>query len=87
MSDQRSRRRQGFPDIESQAPGGHVGQVDEFEDPATTMVPPEKEGPTVSADMQVLIGRQLRAVYDDIATQPVPNRFVELLQQLDSKPL
>lgn len=37
----------------------------------------------VTADMQAFIGRQLRAVYDDIAKQPVPDRFLELMQQLD----
>ena len=35
-------------------------------------------------DMQMLIGRQLRAVYDDIAKQPVPDRFIELMKQLDT---
>ena len=32
-----------------------------------------------------LIGRKLRDYYDDVAQQPVPDRFVELLQRLDSK--
>ena len=31
-----------------------------------------------------LIGRKLRDYYDDVAQQPVPDRFVELLQRLDS---
>lgn len=44
------------------------------------------EGPRpVSADMQQFIGRQLRAVFDDVAKQPVPDRFLELMKQLDSK--
>lgn len=32
-----------------------------------------------------LIGRKLRDYYNDVAQQPVPDRFVELLQRLDSK--
>ena len=32
-----------------------------------------------------LIGRKLRDYYDEVAHQPVPDRFVELLQRLDSK--
>lgn len=46
-----------------------------------------QEQPKVAstADMQAFLGRQLRAVYDDIAKQPVPDRFVELMKQLDSK--
>lgn len=39
----------------------------------------------VTADMQLFIGRQLRAVYDDVAKQPVPDRFLELMKQLESK--
>ena len=37
------------------------------------------------ADMQQFIGRQLRAVYDDVAKQPVPDRFLELMRQLEGK--
>lgn len=29
------------------------------------------------------IGRQLRALYDDVLAQPIPDRFLDLLQQLD----
>jgi hypothetical protein len=38
-----------------------------------------------SADMQQFIGRQLRAVFDDVAKQPVPDRFLELMKQLEGK--
>jgi len=31
------------------------------------------------------IGRQLRAVYDDLLSQPVPDRFKELMDKLDKK--
>jgi hypothetical protein len=31
------------------------------------------------------IGRQLRALYDEVAGQPVPDRFMELLNRLDAK--
>ncbi|UDL96716.1 hypothetical protein LGH83_15195 [Lichenihabitans sp. PAMC28606] len=33
--------------------------------------------------MQSYIGSQLRAVFDDVANQPVPDRFLELMRQLD----
>ena len=29
------------------------------------------------------IGRQLRALYDDVLSQPIPDRFLDLLRQLD----
>jgi hypothetical protein len=34
-----------------------------------------------SADPE--IGRKMRAMYDDLLKQPIPERFIELLQQLD----
>ena len=38
-------------------------------------------------DVQAYIGRQLRAVDDDVAKQPVPERFLDLMKQLeDIKP-
>ena len=47
--------------------------------------PNDQQTSPVSTDMQRLIGRQLRAVYDDVAKQPVPDRFLELMEQLDRK--
>ena len=35
-------------------------------------------------DVHAYIGRQLRAVYDDVAKQPIPERFIELMKQLES---
>ncbi len=35
-------------------------------------------------DLQAYIGRQLRAVYDDVARKPVPDRFLELMKKLES---
>ena len=37
------------------------------------------------ADMHGQIGRQLRSIYDSVVSQPVPDRFLELLNQLDNK--
>jgi hypothetical protein len=36
-------------------------------------------------DVQSKIGQQLRAIYDDVLSQGVPDRFVELLDQLDKR--
>ncbi len=44
-------------------------------------VPPKKRNPNVKDH----IGRQLRALYDEVANQPVPDRFMELLNRLDEK--
>ena len=32
---------------------------------------------------QAEIGKQLRALYDDVVNEPIPDRFVELLNRLD----
>ena len=32
-----------------------------------------------------LIGQRLRSFYDEVAKQPVPDRFVDLLNQLEAK--
>jgi hypothetical protein len=32
------------------------------------------------------IGRQLRSVYNDVLAQPIPDRFLELLKDLDVPP-
>ena len=34
-------------------------------------------------DVQAYIGRQLRAVYDDVVRQPIPDRFLALMKQLE----
>jgi hypothetical protein len=39
----------------------------------------------LDSDVQAHIGRQLRAGYVDILNQPVPDRFLELLAQLDQR--
>ena len=38
---------------------------------------------TAQVDVQAYIGRQLRAVYDDVAKQPVPDRFLDLMKKLE----
>ena len=44
-----------------------------------------KPDPTLGQDIQAKIGRQLRAIYDDVVNQGVPDRFVELLNRLDEQ--
>jgi len=56
-------------DSEAADPGA-VGR-----EPAPGMVP----------QIQDHIGRQLRAVYDEVLNQPVPDRFKELMDKLDEK--
>ena len=39
----------------------------------------------VEAAIQAYIGRQLRAVYDEVANEPVPDKFIDLLNELERK--
>lgn len=45
---------------------------------------PGTEASKHGADLQAYIGRQLRAVFDDVAKQPVPDRFLDLMKRLES---
>lgn len=42
-------------------------------------------GAPLAFDIQSQIGRQLQAVYDEVLHEPVPDRFLKLLQDLDRK--
>ena len=39
---------------------------------------------TSKPDVSDQIGRQLRSVYNDVLAQPVPDRFLDLLKDLDT---
>jgi hypothetical protein len=39
----------------------------------------------LEADLQAHIGRQLRAVYDEVVNEAVPERFLRLLEELERK--
>ena len=41
--------------------------------------------PALDRQVQAHIGRKLKAVYDEVASEPVPPRLLELLQQLESR--
>jgi len=47
--------------------------------------PPPPQEATLEADVQVQIGRQLRAVYDEVVGEGVPERFLQLLEELERK--
>jgi hypothetical protein len=58
--------------------------------PPMTPNPPtvdQRAGPTKKRppDIKDHIGRQLRALYDEVASQPVPDRFMDLLNRLSEK--
>lgn len=44
------------------------------------------DGRLIDRQIQAAIGRQLRMMYNDVASEPVPDKFLKLLDQLASKP-
>jgi len=55
-----------------------------------SQVPPRRragQGKATEADgaVEKAIGNRLRAYYDEMAKQPVPDRFLDLLKQLDDR--
>jgi len=46
---------------------------------------PAAPHPRLGPDLQAVIGEQLRAVYHEIVSEPVPDRFVRLLQELAAR--
>jgi hypothetical protein len=47
---------------------------------------PRGRTPAAKTELADQIGLRLRIVYDDVLTQPVPDRFYELLRQLEGVP-
>jgi hypothetical protein len=50
---------------------------------ASKTAAPGKQG-GLNAEIQSRIGHQLRAMYDDVVRQGVPDRFAELIRKLDA---
>ena len=64
-----------------QAPAMNPGQT-----PDSASIPPgTPHGAILGGDLQAHIGRQLRAVYDEVANEAVPDRFLKLIEELEQK--
>ena len=62
---------------------GSVEQVmKDVKSQASRTAAPGKQG-ALNAEIQSRIGHQLRAMYDDVVRQGVPDRFAELIRKLD----
>jgi hypothetical protein len=44
----------------------------------------KNKAPALPTDVQHKIGEKLKAIYDDVVRQPVPDRFLDLLEKLDA---
>jgi hypothetical protein len=65
---------------------GNVEQVmKDVKSQASKNAAPGKQG-GLNAEIQSRIGHQLRAMYDDVVRQGVPDRFADLIRKLDVPP-
>lgn len=60
------------------------------EEPAQGAVAPARprggrRKPPIGDTLQQMIGAQLKAAYDDVVRQPVPDKFMDLLAALEQK--
>ena len=55
-----------------------------METASTRSKKPNAKPAKLSRDVQTRLGQQLRAAYDEVVSQGVPDRFTELLNQLDA---
>jgi hypothetical protein len=74
---------QVFVELQGLNPRGSVEQVmKEVKSQANKNPAPGKQG-GLNAEIQSRIGHQLRAMYDDVVRQGVPDRFADLIRKLD----
>src|ERR1700693_5679599 len=75
---------QVFFKLQGLNPRGSVEQVmKDVKSQASKNAAPGKQG-GLNAEIQSRIGHQLRAMYDDVVRQGVPERFAELIRKLDT---
>jgi hypothetical protein len=60
-----------------------VGQQSAMETAATRSKKGGSKPGKLSREVQARLGQQLRAMYDEVVSQGVPDRFTELLNQID----
>ena len=65
------------------SPGGAPNKKGDKMQTRTGNHPSERTGPHVDSRIQHEIGKHLRAHYDDIVNEPVPDKFMELLAKLE----
>ena len=60
-----------------------VGQKHTMDTAASRHKRPNAKPAKLGRDVQARLGQQLRAMYDDVVSQGVPDRFNELLNRLN----
>jgi hypothetical protein len=60
-----------------------VGQQKAMEAAASRTKRSDAKPAKLGREVQARLGQQLRAMYDDVVNQGVPDRFADLLKQID----
>ena len=60
------------------------GADDPMETASTRSNKPHAKPAKLTRDVQSRLGQQLRAMYDDVVSQGVPDRFADLLNRLEA---
>jgi hypothetical protein len=60
-----------------------VGQQNPMEAAATRSKRPNAKPAKLGRDVQARLGQQLRAMYDEVVNQGVPDRFSDLIDRLE----
>jgi hypothetical protein len=60
-----------------------VGQQKPMETAATRNKNPDSKPAKLGREVQARLGQQLRAMYDDVVNQGVPDRFADLVKRID----
>ena len=63
-----------------------VGQQNPMETAATRTKKVNAKPAKLGRDVQARLGQQLRAMYDEVVNQGVPDRFSDLINRLDAGP-
>jgi anti-sigma factor NepR-like protein len=61
-----------------------VGQQKPMETAASRTKKIEPKPAKLGREVQARLGQQLRAMYDDVLNQGVPDRFADLIKRIDS---
>ena len=60
-----------------------LGQKQAMDTAASRHKRPNAKSAKLSREVQARLGQQLRAMYDDVVSQGVPDRFTDLLNRLN----
>ena len=66
-------------------PSSPAGQIVSLEPARMARERENRRQKSLEVPMHLHIGRQLKALYEDVVAQPVPDRFLALLRDIDAK--